>query len=196
MRRTGINTYTNNRAIAVFRHGITAVLTILCFAMTPPLSRAQTHETGESSDRGRVVVTANVISSTTRFNVVQPLQFGDVHLGMGNVTVEKQSPLLGEIAVKGSANTSLIVSYMLTPNGRLELRGAGVAGYLPIQLMLYGGSTDQPGAAEIVTNGSVVNLTEEGRYFFYVGGILRVGLPGDVPPGQYRGMMTMRVSYQ
>ena len=173
----------------------TACVLVAALCSVVPPARGQADAGPIASSSAKVAIHADIISSALDMTIIQPLQFGDVHPGMGRVEVQKGSPTVGEIQVEGAANAPVIVDYTLSPNGRLE-HVSGRQGSIALDMLLFGSTSDQPGASSMVSNGSVITLAEDGRYYFYVGGLLQVGTLEQNPPGDYRGMMTMILSYQ
>lgn len=121
------------------------------------------------------------------------LSFGQVPAtNSGSVArIRKDEPEAGRFEVRGAGNNGIRVSYV-APTQLTNESGAGSIG---ITLELYGSSRQGNGSSAVrLLQNETVSLSA-GRYYFFVGGELRLGPLSVNPPGRYVGEFELEVSY-
>ena len=144
-------------------------------------------------------VTANVRVTATVIDGLSvqgenDLDFGQIVASPTGATMRigKENPAAGRFLVMGKESQEIQVTF----EAPAQLARQDGNGTLPVTLDMFGAASDAEaaGAQQILQN-DTVQLDDQGRYYFYVGGTLSIGSPTDNPPGTYTGDCELAVTY-
>ena len=172
------------------RHRFCAALAVTMLGLASPVA-AQQPSAAEVS--AALQVQAQVVPGLS-MTLERGLDFGQVTIGDGTVSISRMSPQSGKCVVDGLASGTVTVQFIEPENGQLVRREG--EGHLGLDLQIYGHDEDRPANASRLQDGDAVVLGDDGRYNFFVQGDLEVGRAEQNPAGAYTGALTMVVTYQ
>lgn len=163
---------------------ITFIISLLGFSI--PDVQAQEDS---SSDSYSIGVSARVVKSIEMVTM-RNMQFGPVQPGQNQILID---PLLdsetGKMIAIGIKNARIRVSFV---RERILTRSDGPE-TLTFTYEIAGNDQDDQSSAELLqSDNRNLDLNEEGKYYFWIGGQVNIE---DAKPGNYNGDFTIEVEY-